>query len=57
MFSEVFIEMLSFLGIVIVGAIILGILIFATVFVVCITQGIIKAAKAIKSKGGNNRDK
>ena len=57
MFSSVFIEMLSFLGILIVGAIILGILIFATVFVVCIMQGIIKAVKTIKNKGDNNHDK
>ena len=57
MFSQVFIEMLSFLGILIVGAIILGILIFATAFVVCVVQGIVKAAKTIKGKGDNNNDR
>lgn len=57
MFSQVFMEMLSFLGILIVGAIILGILIFATVFVVCIVQDIVKAAKTITNKGDNNHDK
>jgi hypothetical protein len=57
MFSHVFIEMLSFLGILIVGAIILGILIFATVLVVCVVQGIVKAAKTIRNKGDSNHDK